>query len=82
MTERVGFIGLGAIGEPMAKHIDAAFETVVWNRTLARAKSFAKETRASVAASPRDLVASVDAVITCLPTSKEVLEVVESVVGG
>jgi 3-hydroxyisobutyrate dehydrogenase len=79
MTERVGFIGLGAIGEPMAKHIDAAFETVVWNRTSARAKSFAKEARASVAASPRDLVASVDAVITCLPTSKEVLEVVNSV---
>jgi 3-hydroxyisobutyrate dehydrogenase len=63
----------------MARHIEAAFETVVWNRTSARAEAFAKETRASVAASPRDLVANVDAVITCLPTSKEVLEVIGAV---
>jgi 3-hydroxyisobutyrate dehydrogenase len=82
MTNRVGFIGLGAIGEPMARHIAAAFETCVWNRTTARAESFATETGAMLAASPREVVAGVDAVITCLPTSKEVLEIVDAVGDG
>jgi 3-hydroxyisobutyrate dehydrogenase len=75
----VGFIGLGAIGRPMAVHVAAAFPTVVWNRTDSRAQVFAKEHGASTAASPADLVSAADVVITCLPTSAEVREVVEAV---
>jgi 3-hydroxyisobutyrate dehydrogenase len=77
MSDKVGFIGLGAIGRPMAVHIAGAFETKVWNRTAERATSFAREHRATVAANPAELVAWADVVITCLPTSADVTGVVQ-----
>jgi len=76
MTERVGFIGLGAIGTPMARHIAQAFPTVVWNRTAAKATAFAGEYGATAAATPAELIAACEVVITCLPTSSEVGEVI------
>jgi 3-hydroxyisobutyrate dehydrogenase len=78
MTRSVAFLGLGAIGRPMAAHVAKTFRTVVWNRTASRARSFAEETGASVAATPADAVRGADVVITCLPTSAEVRAVVES----
>jgi 3-hydroxyisobutyrate dehydrogenase len=77
MTVRVGFAGLGAIGRPMAVHVAGRFETTVWNRTSVRAQEFAAATGAAVAATPAALVAAVDVVITCLPTSVEVREIVQ-----
>jgi 3-hydroxyisobutyrate dehydrogenase len=76
MTQRVGFIGLGAIGRPMARHVAKKFETMVWNRTAAKAQSFGKEFGAKVAKTPSELIEWADVVITCLPTSREVREVV------
>jgi 3-hydroxyisobutyrate dehydrogenase len=78
MSQKVGFIGLGAIGRPMAVHIAGAFETRVWNRTVERARSFAREQRVDVAASPAELVSWSDVVITCLPTSADVDSVVRA----
>jgi 3-hydroxyisobutyrate dehydrogenase len=76
---RVAFLGLGAIGRPMARHLVPPRSTLtVWNRTVAKAKAFAAETGAALAATPRDAAASADVVITCLPSSREV----EEIVGG
>jgi 3-hydroxyisobutyrate dehydrogenase len=69
---RVAFLGLGAIGRPMAVRVAALHPTVVWNRTRERAADFARETGARLAETPRDAVADADVVITCLPTSAEV----------
>lgn len=74
----VGFIGLGAIGRPMAAHVARQFTTTVWNRTAAKASQFATEHGARAAGSPAELVDAVDVAITCLPTSAEVREVVEA----
>jgi 3-hydroxyisobutyrate dehydrogenase len=82
MTDKVGFIGLGAIGRPIAVHVARAFETVVWNRTRVRAEEFAAEQGATVAASPAELAKEVDVIVTCLPTSAEVREVIETIAGG
>jgi 3-hydroxyisobutyrate dehydrogenase len=76
MPERVGFIGLGAIGTPMARHIADAFDAVVWNRTGAKAEAFAKAHGATAAGSPGEVVKACEVVITCLPTSREVGEVI------
>lgn len=76
-TPRVGFAGLGAIGRPMAAHVAERFETTVWNRTVERAQEFQAVTGAAVADTPTALVDAVDVVMTCLPTSTEVLGVVE-----
>lgn len=78
MAERVGFVGLGAIGTPMAVHIAETFPTHVWNRTGAKATAFAAAHGATAAPSVADLVKAVDVVITCLPTSREVHQVLEA----
>ena len=77
MAPKVGFIGLGAIGRPMAVHVAREFETTVWNRTLERAWTFGEQQSAAVAETVPQLVEWADVVITCLPTSADVREVVE-----
>src|SRR6185312_12799905 len=68
MTQ-IAFLGLGAIGAPMARHLaQPPFELTVWNRTRARADDFARSTGARSAATPRGAAF----VVTCLPTSREV----------
>lgn len=69
----VAFLGLGAIGRPMARRIaDAGLTLAVWNRTRARAEEFARETGARAATSPADAARGTDVVITCLPVSADV----------
>src|SRR5690349_6900998 len=51
----VAFLGLGAIGFPMAKRVaDAGFSLAVWNRTEARARDFARATGCRVAPTPAE----------------------------
>jgi 3-hydroxyisobutyrate dehydrogenase len=69
----IGFAGLGAIGAPMAARVASAHSLRVWNRTPGRATAFAADhTGVDVVATPRELAAGSDAVITCLPTSADV----------
>lgn len=74
----VGFLGLGAIGAPMAAHLARRGELVVWNRTGERAAAFARRHGVRAAETPKALAAGVDVVITCLTTSRDV----ESLVDG
>jgi 3-hydroxyisobutyrate dehydrogenase len=69
---KAAFLGLGAIGWPMAVHLARRHELAVWNRTRARADLFAAEHRARAAATPAEAVAGAELVLTCLPTSAEV----------
>ena len=69
----IAFLGLGAIGAPMARHLPAnGFELIVWNRTRERAEQLATSVRARVAQTPAEAARAADVVITCLPTSREV----------
>ncbi len=71
---RLAFLGLGAMGAPMATRLIEAGHTVtVWNRTRARAEAI--EGAAGVADSPADAAAGADAVITMLATPDVVREV-------
>jgi 3-hydroxyisobutyrate dehydrogenase len=70
---RIAFLGLGAIGRPMAARLSRIHELTVWNRTSERARTFAAEHRATVASSPRQAATGAEVVITCLPTSSDVL---------
>lgn len=70
---RVAFLGLGAIGTPMARHLaHPALDLVVWNRTASRAAAFAAETGARAAATPAEAACGREVVITCLPVSRDV----------
>ena len=61
----VAFLGLGAMGAPMARRIAAAFPTAVWNRNPGRAAPFAAR-GVSVAATPREAATGADVVCTML----------------
>ena len=75
MADTVGFIGLGIMGKPMAKNlIEAGHELVVYNRTPKKAEELAGA-GAVVAASPREVAEQSDVVVTMLPDSPQVEEV-------
>lgn len=64
----VAFLGLGAMGLPMAEHILAAgFPLTVWNRTPEKADALVAA-GAARAASPQAAAAAADVVFACLPT--------------
>lgn len=68
---KIAFIGLGAMGVPMARHLAGAHEVIVWNRTAAKAAAHAAE-HGSRAATTLEECAEAEIVITMLPTSGEV----------
>ena len=63
---RVGFLGLGTMGSPMAKNLKKkGFQVVVWNRSPGRAEALEAD-GIEVAASPAELASRVDAYCTCV----------------
>jgi 3-hydroxyisobutyrate dehydrogenase-like beta-hydroxyacid dehydrogenase len=63
---KIGFLGLGAMGTPMALRLIAAgYELSVWNRTEERTKPLLRE-GAIAAATPAETELGADAVITML----------------
>ena len=77
----VAFLGLGALGTPMAARLAQRDPVTVWNRTAARGVAFAKEHRARLASTPRETVTGADAIVTGLPTSREVEGLLEGADG-
>ncbi len=72
MKTKVGFIGLGIMGKPMAKNlIKAGFTLVVHNRSRMAVDELVK-LGATAAGSPREVASSVDTIITMLPNSPDV----------
>ena len=75
----VAFLGLGAIGRPMAARLAhaPAVTLTVWNRSRDKAEAFAREHGVGVAASPADAARAAEVVITCFPVSSDVESVLE-----
>ncbi len=75
MGERIGFVGLGIMGGPMAKNLmEADYELVLYNRTKEKAEEIAGD-GATVADNPREVAENSDIVVTMLPDSPQVEEV-------
>ncbi|GAC1541791.1 MAG: 3-hydroxyisobutyrate dehydrogenase [Vulcanimicrobiaceae bacterium] len=73
----VAFLGLGAMGLPMAENLlRAGFALTVWNRTPSRADGIV-ERGARRAASPADAAAGADVVLLCVPSSGDVRSLLE-----
>ena len=72
---RICFLGLGAIGRPIAGHLAKVHQLRVWNRTAQKATSFAREAGSEAVPTPRDAARHAEIVFTCLPNSPEVEEV-------
>jgi 3-hydroxyisobutyrate dehydrogenase len=75
MTETVGFIGLGIMGQGMARNLlKAGFDLHVWNRTASRMDALKAE-GAIPAASPADLAARCDIIALCVSDTPDVVAV-------
>ncbi len=71
-VERVGFVGLGIMGLPMARNLlRAGFPLAVTNRTLARAEPLRAE-GAAVCRTPKEVAERSDVVITMVTSSPDV----------
>lgn len=80
---RAGFVGLGAMGEPMARHLHRAdCLGAVWNRTREKARRLADELGVAVPDSLVELAAQCDVVFTCVSADQDVLDVVEALCAG
>ncbi|KZS70542.1 6-phosphogluconate dehydrogenase [Mycobacterium kansasii] len=79
---RVGFIGLGSQGGPMARRIiEAGYPTTLWARRPATLEPFA-DTPSKTAASPTELAAASDLVCLCVVGDKDVEEVSSEILPG
>ena len=73
MPEKVGFVGLGIMGKPMARNLmQAGYDLVVHNRSRGKPE----ELGAEVVESPREIAERVGVVFTMLPGPPEVREIV------
>ena len=77
------FLGLGAIGRPMANRVAAAgLPLTVWNRSPERAESFVRDVEgANQASTPADAARAADVVITCFSTSRDVQSILDGPTG-
>lgn len=74
--ERIGFIGLGIMGKPMARNLmKAGYTLVVHNRSRAPVEELSSQ-GAQPATCPKEVAERTDVVITMLPDSPDVEEVV------
>jgi 2-hydroxy-3-oxopropionate reductase len=76
MPTRIGFIGLGIMGRPMAKNVLAkGFPLAVFNRSAAAVDELAK-LGAHPCRSAREVAEHSEVILTCLPDSPDVEQVV------
>lgn len=79
---RAGFIGLGAMGLPMAGHLArCGLLEAVWNRSPGRAAEAAGE-GVAIADSPAALAARCNLVMICVSADADVLEMVDALLPG
>ncbi|MDP8949051.1 MAG: NAD(P)-binding domain-containing protein, partial [Actinomycetota bacterium] len=76
MAEKVGFVGLGIMGKPMARNLmEAGYELTVHNRSRGPVDELASD-GAVGAGSPTEVAENSDIVVTMLPDSPDVRNVV------
>jgi len=81
-AERVGLIGIGSMGWPMAARlVQAGFQVTVFDAAPAQASRFAQEVGGQAAASCAQLAAQATLIFTMLPTSAIVEEVLTGEAG-
>jgi len=76
MTDKLGFIGLGIMGQPMALNLrKGGYDVAVWARKPERAAPL-KEAGVAVYGSIREVAANADVIFTCVSDTPDVEEVI------
>jgi 3-hydroxyisobutyrate dehydrogenase len=76
MSEKIGFIGLGIMGQGMVRNLlKAGFEVYVWNRSPHKMDALI-DAGAHATSSPADVAAHTNIIITCVSDTADVEEVI------
>jgi 3-hydroxyisobutyrate dehydrogenase/2-hydroxy-3-oxopropionate reductase len=67
---QLGFLGLGIMGYPMARHLlKAGHEVALWSNTASKAHELAKEGKGTVCATPKQVSQQADYIFYCVGDS-------------
>ena len=76
MDKTIGFIGLGTMGAPIATRLlNCGFSLILYDIDIRKLEIFSKSSNCEIALSPKDIGKSAQRVITILPNSNIVSEV-------
>ena len=73
---KVGFIGLGTMGFPIAGHISKSYKTLVFNRTTNKSQKWTSEFEGEICESVKELTLKSKVIILCLSEDRDIEEVV------
>lgn len=78
MTLKLGLVGLGAMGAPIARHLAAhGLLVALGNRTPARAQALAAELGVVAVSKPAELARHCTTIVTCVTADADVLQLCE-----
>jgi 3-hydroxyisobutyrate dehydrogenase-like beta-hydroxyacid dehydrogenase len=64
---KVGFVGLGIMGAPMARHlISAGYQVAVWSHNSKKSRLFSEQNQATHCASPAEVARQAECVFLCV----------------
>jgi 3-hydroxyisobutyrate dehydrogenase-like beta-hydroxyacid dehydrogenase len=67
---KLGFLGLGIMGYPMARHlVRSGHEVALWSNTIAKARELAQEGKATACASPKEVAERAEYIFYCVGDS-------------
>jgi 3-hydroxyisobutyrate dehydrogenase/2-hydroxy-3-oxopropionate reductase len=73
---KLGFLGLGLMGYPMARNLArAGHQVAVWSHNAAKAKQFAETEKAAAVASPADVAKHAECLFVCVGDTRMAEEV-------
>ena len=73
---KVGFIGLGTMGFPIAGHISKSHKTLVFNRTSNKSQKWASRFEGEICDSVKELTLKSEVIFLCLSEDRDIEEVV------
>lgn len=73
---KVGFIGLGTMGFPIAGHISKSYKTLVFNRTSNKSQKWASKFEGEICESVKELTLKSEVIFLCLSEDSDIEEVV------
>ena len=80
--DRIGFIGLGVMGAPMAGHLSTAgYEVSVYNRTVTKSEYWISRYNGRLCRSPKECAVGADYVFLCIGDDDDVRSVVTGETG-
>ena len=73
---KVGFIGLGTMGFPIAGHVSKSYKTLIFNRTIKKSQKWASKFEGEVCESVKDIALKSNVIFLCLSEDKDIEEII------